>query len=228
MASSRNNEEKSWTDLAKDAAELAASAVSKVGKTVSSAVRSLVPQEQQRKQQPSQRQRSYGSADGDYGKLNPWERERGSVGMGDSLIGGLLGRAAGAMLGGAMRQLQNQQEQAEELREHALRVMQSDRSLRSRLGGSISPAPGGSSTSTSSQYINGRSTTTTTLQFFVRSSSGQQGLASVQQAVGEGGSDVTIKVQLPNGQVVQVDGSGGGSSSSIEGDVIDVEVREVR
>ena len=36
------------------------------------------------------------------------------------------------------------------------------------------------------------------------------------------------QVQLPNGQVVQVDGSGGGSSSSIEGDVIDVEVREVR
>ncbi len=31
--------------------------------------------------------------------------------MGDGLVGGLLGRAAGAMLGGAMRQLQNQQEQ---------------------------------------------------------------------------------------------------------------------
>lgn len=37
------------------------------------------------------------------------------MGMGDSLIGGLLGRAAGAMLGGAMRQLQNQQEQVHPL-----------------------------------------------------------------------------------------------------------------
>ncbi len=33
--------------------------------------------------------------------------------------------------------------QAEALREHALRVMQSDSRLRSRLGGSISTAPGG-------------------------------------------------------------------------------------
>lgn len=39
------------------------------------------------------------------------ERERGSIGLGEGLIGGVLGRAAGAMLGGAMRQLQNQQEQ---------------------------------------------------------------------------------------------------------------------
>ncbi|EIE23588.1 hypothetical protein COCSUDRAFT_53399 [Coccomyxa subellipsoidea C-169] len=226
MASSRNNEEKSWSEIAKDAAELAASAVSKVGKSISSAVRSLVPQEQQQKQQPLRPQRSYGRSEGDYGKLNPWERERGSLGMGDGLVGGLLGRAAGAMLGGAMRQLQNQQEQAEALREHALRVMQSDSRLRSRLGGSISPAPGGSSTSTSSQYINGRSTTTTTLQFFVRSSSGQQGLASVQQTVGDTGSDVIIKVQLPNGQVIQVDGSG--SDGVVGGDVIDVEVRDVR
>ena len=37
------------------------------------------------------------------------------MGLGDSLIGGLLGRAAGAMLGGAMRQLQNQQEQVHPL-----------------------------------------------------------------------------------------------------------------
>lgn len=34
------------------------------------------------------------------------------------------------------------------------------------------------------------------------------------------------QVQLPNGQVIQVDGAGG--DSSMGGDVIDVEVRDVR
>ncbi|BDA47500.1 hypothetical protein COCOBI_10-3480 [Coccomyxa sp. Obi] len=228
MASSRNSEEKSWSELAKDAANLAASAVSKVGKSVSNVVRSLVPapQEQQRRQPPSRPQRSYGNAEGDYGKLNPWERERGGLGIGEGLVGGLLGRAAGAMLGGAMRQLQDQYKQTEALREYALTRMQSDSRITSRLGGSIAPGTGGSSTSTSSSYINGRSTTVTTLQFYVRGSSGQQALASVQEAVSNASSDVVIKVQLPNGQVIEVDG--GGSDSSMGGDVIDVEVRDVR
>jgi hypothetical protein len=40
------------------------------------------------------------------------ERERGSsVGLADSLVGGILGRAAGAVFSGAMRQLQDQQQQ---------------------------------------------------------------------------------------------------------------------
>lgn len=55
-----------------DAADLAASAVAKVGKSVSSAVRSLVPQQQQQKQPPPRPQRGYGRQDGDYVKLNPW------------------------------------------------------------------------------------------------------------------------------------------------------------
>ena len=37
---------------------------------------------------------------------------------------------------------------------------------------------------------------------------------------------VYVQVQLPNGQVIEVDGSGGGSG--VEGDIIDVEVRNVR
>ena len=51
-----------------------------------------------------------------------------------------------------------------------------------------------SSQSTSSSWVNGRSTTTTTLQFYVAGSSGRQALASVRESRSDGGSKVSVQV----------------------------------
>ncbi|CAK0783198.1 hypothetical protein CVIRNUC_006397 [Coccomyxa viridis] len=230
MASSRGQEEKSWSDLASDAAGLAKSAIGKLGRTLSDTVTALVPQSREdppRRVSPRQR---YGRGDNEYGRMYPWEREQGSTGLAEGLMGGLVGRAVGGMLGGMAKQLQQQQQQAADLRQQALHAVQRDRQVQAHLGRDISLGPGGSSTSTSSSWVNGCSATTTTLQFYVAGSSGRQALASVRETTsGNGGSSTSVQVQLPTGEVLDIDGSdSGGGSSGMSGDVIDVEVRDVR
>lgn len=56
-----------------DAAEVAKSALSKVGKSVTNAARALIPQETDKRDTPPARPPgSYGRADGNFGALNPW------------------------------------------------------------------------------------------------------------------------------------------------------------
>ena len=56
-----------------DAVGVARSALSKLGKSVSQAVGSLVPTEQQETRPPPRPpQRGYGRSNGNYGQLNPW------------------------------------------------------------------------------------------------------------------------------------------------------------
>ncbi|CAL5220880.1 g2969 [Coccomyxa viridis] len=230
MASSRGSDDKSWSELASEAAGVAKSALGKLGQTISDTVTALVPQRKQAPPQRSSQRQRYGRSDNEYGRLYPWERDQGSSGLTEGLMGGLVGRAMGGMLGGVARQLQQQQQQAADLRQQALHAVQGDRRVQAQLGRDISVGPGGSSQSTSSSWVNGQSTTTTTLQFNVVGSSGRQALTSVRESSsGSRGSRVSVQVQLPTGDVIDIDGSGGGGGSSISSeDIIDVEVRNVR
>ena len=93
-----------------DAAELAKGALSKLGRTVSSVLGSvspLPPQETHGRTQPR------GTAERPLDVPPLWGGRRGGGGLvpGGGLLGGMLGRILASTLGGAMEQLQAQQQQ---------------------------------------------------------------------------------------------------------------------
>ncbi|KAK9828396.1 hypothetical protein WJX81_003744 [Elliptochloris bilobata] len=203
---SKPPEEKSWVELAGEAAELAKGALAKIGKTVSSALSAITPLPPQERQPPERPKSSFGQP--------PWGGGRGGgLASGGGLLGGMLGRIVAATLGGAMEQLQQQQAQAQDLQARALTLLQSDERVRQRLGGSVSVAPGGLSTRGSVQSMNGRSTRTLAVDFPVVGPSGRFAAASVVQRQGAttvGLETLEVSLQLPGGEVLQVTGGGKG------------------
>ncbi|PSC71395.1 hypothetical protein C2E20_5367 [Micractinium conductrix] len=214
MASNRGGD-KSWSEIAAEAAELGKDLVKKVGNSVTKAVAAIVPSEKQ-EERPSQRERERGRQD----------VYRPEDAFGGGLVGGLISKAVGGMLRSAVsalgEQMRQAAEQAADVQDRAARIIEGSAKLRSRLGGDVRVLPPVSQSSMSSS-VNGRMTKTVTLLMPVVGAGGQTAQAQVQFAEGEGASGgLTVAVRLPNGEVVQLDG---GSSPSAQ--TIDVEWRSV-
>lgn len=215
---SRRDDEPSWSDIASEAGQVAKDLVKKLGSSVSKAAgkvaEAIVPSEE--KEAPVER------------------RERGRRGdvyrpedaFGGGLVGGLLGRAVGGMLRSAVgalgEQMRQAQEQVADVQDRATRIIETNSRLRDALGGSVRAQPPVSQSSMS-QSINGRMSKTVTLIMPVVGSRGMA-QAQVQYVEGgnSGGDQLTVSVRLPNGQVINLDGS-----SMAAGKTIDVEWREV-
>lgn len=97
------------------------------------------------------------------------------LGLGGGLVGGLLGRAAGAVLRSAVKglgeQMRQAQEQVADVQDRAARIIESSSKLRQALGGSVQAMPPVSQSSMS-QSINGRMTKTVTLLLPVAGANG--------------------------------------------------------
>lgn len=209
--------DKSWSDIAAEAAELGKDLVKKVGSSVSKAVESIIPSEEKAPEPPT-RQR---------------ERQRGGdvfrpedLGFGGGLVGGLLGKAVGGLLrsalGGLGEQLRQAAEQVADVQDRAARLIEGNSKLRGKLGGSVQVMPPISQSSMSSS-INGKMAKTVTLVMPVMGANGTNAQAQVQYQEGDGAADeLTVVVRMPNGEVVKLDGA-----SSPAAQTIDVEWRTV-
>ncbi|EFN54338.1 hypothetical protein CHLNCDRAFT_135584 [Chlorella variabilis] len=194
--------------------------VKKVGKSVSEvaskAVEALAPSEEKqervarRESERRQREEIYRPED---------------AGFGGGLVGGLLGKAVGSMLRGAVgalgEQLREAQEQVADVQARAARVIESSSQLRQKLGGSVQVGAAFSQSS-STAIINGRTSRRVTLLMPV-AGGGRVAQAQVQYVEGDTTADqLSIAVRLPSGEVVQLDGG-----SSPGGQIIDVSWQSV-
>ncbi|PRW59807.1 hypothetical protein C2E21_1565 [Chlorella sorokiniana] len=216
---SRRDDEPSWGDIASEAGQVAKDLVKKLGSTVGKAAskvaEAIVPSEE--KEAPVDRRA---------------RERRGDVyrpedAFGGGLVGGLLGRAVGGMLRSAVgalgEQMRQAQEQVADVQDRATRIIESNSRLQDAMGGSMRAQPPVSQSSMS-QNINGRMSKTVTLIMPVVGSGGRIAQAQVQYVEGgsSGTDQLTVSVRLPNGQVINLDGS-----SMAAGKTIDVEWREV-
>ncbi|GAB4821872.1 hypothetical protein N2152v2_008918 [Parachlorella kessleri] len=226
LASRRDNGDKSWGDIAEEAKEVAKDFARKVGSGISGAIAKVLPSEEERAIKHSEQE----------------ERARRELyrgpGVEGGIFSGLLGRAVGRMLQGALgavgEQLRQAAEQVADVQSRAVAMIESDPRVRDRLGGSVQClAP--MSQSSMTQSINGRVSRVVTLVLPVV---GAGGRAAAQAEVrwvenaDAAGEQLSVTVRLPSGEVVRVDGGGRGgssrsSSSSSKGNTIDVEWREV-
>ena len=150
--------------------------------------------------------------------------------FGGGLVGGLMSRAVGGLLRGALGMIEGQlaaaQEQAEGVQSRAAAVIEGSARLRERLGGPVRVLePMAQSSMTS--IINGRSTRTITLLLPVVGADGRAAQAQVDYAEGAGADGLQVVVQLPSGETLDLSGGGGGGGPGGGGGTIDVEWRTV-
>ncbi|KAI3435896.1 hypothetical protein D9Q98_001954 [Chlorella vulgaris] len=226
--------DKSWSEIAAEAAQLGTDLAKKVGSTVtntvSKAVEALLPsdspqsQEQKRESERLQRVESERRRQQDI-----FQPPEGAFGGG--LMGGLLNKAVGSMLRSAVGALEGQlreaEEQTAEVEDRAARLITGSSKLRQRLGAvRVGPAMARSSSMTS---INGRASSQVTLVLPVEGERGQVAQAQVQYVAGGSAvaDQLSVAVQLPNGEVVELGGGGSSGSSGGSGQVIDVDWKSV-
>lgn len=216
---SRSGGDKSWSEIASEAASVGKDLLKKVGSTVSSAVEkvsdAIVSQREEREPPVASQPRRRG------------REELGDWAGGGGLLGGLVGRAVGGLVGGAIREMGKQMQQAaqqsEEIRSRAAAVIETSSQVRNRLGPGVRvglPV----SQSSMTQVINGVSSRRVTLLLPVSSS---RGPAQADVSFVEGGQagregDLSIRLRLPSGEVLDVNVAGG-----YAGKTIDVEWREL-
>lgn len=208
--------EKSWSEIAAEAAELGKDLVKKVGSSVSKAVEVIVPS-QREEERPTRRESQRGRED----VYRPED-----LGFGGGLVGGLLGRAVGGMLRSAVgamgEQLRQAAEQVADVQERAARVIENNGRVRSLLGSPVRVLPPVSQSSMT-QSINGRTSRTITLLMPVVGPTGTTAQAQVKYVEGDAATqELNVSVRLPSGEVVRLDGA-----SAAAGQTIDVEWRSV-
>mmetsp|Transcript_27085 Transcript_27085/g.48278 ORF Transcript_27085/g.48278 Transcript_27085/m.48278 type:complete len:295 (-) Transcript_27085:170-1054(-) len=210
----RGDDDKSWSEIAGEAAGALKSAAKKAGNSLQKALGQdeATKLERQRRKEHEEMQKA--------------------PDLGQVFGGGLVGRMAGAMLGSALKGLGEQMEkagrEAASIQNQARDAIEADRRVVEALGGSVQVG-GPISQSSMSSSINGRTTKQVSLILPVM---GQRGVAQAQVEASEGEegiSQLKIQVRLPSGETVSVDGSGGvgGGSSGGSGRVIDAEWREL-
>lgn len=208
---------KSWSEIAADAADVAKSALTKIKDTAASVVGGLSPRRPQEKDLPEYRPRS--EADFPVPK--------------DLFGGGIMGRMMGGLVTSAIKAVSEQvaasAKESNAAYNEAARKLRSSSKLKSRLGDAIEVGPA-LSQSVSSAYINGRSSKQIQLLVPVYGVGGRaaQAVVQVQEAAGQP-RNFDITVRLPEGDSVRITGSGDDDSGSGEaGRTIDVEYWEVK
>lgn len=204
--------DKSWGEIAEEAAVVAKDVASKVTSGVSKVLASLSPTsesaEQQQRRRPVRRPR------------DDTDEVMSQLG----LPGGLLGRALGKVVGGVFQQIGAQlQETAAEVadvQQRAARIIEGNAAVRAQLGGDVQVLPA-TSNAAMREDINGRRRVVVTLMLPVVGPGGRRAQAEVRSEVGSRGGDLRVRVMLPNGQVVNLDEE----AAAAAGQTIDVEYR---
>ncbi len=142
---------------------------------------------------------------------------------------GLLGRAAGALIGRGVKavasQLRSAAAQTEAVHAQASALVEADARVAAALGSPVRCGPP-FAVSSSSQSINGVTTSSMSLQMMVEGATGRVAPVEVQESNGR----TVTRVRLPQGDVT-IDGRAGGGRSGSgggAGQIIDVEARDVR
>lgn len=215
--------DKSWGEIAADAADVAKSVFSKIKDTASSI---LTPA-------PTTKPTEEASSSSASRKPAPRQTpdDLGLSTGGGGLLPNLVGRAMGGLISGALssltKQLQEAAKEQQGVYEEAAERIRTSAKLRTRLGNvTVGPLM---SQSSSSSSINGRVTKQIVLLMPVYGAGGDGGTAQVAVTEGPQGRSMQISVRTSDGAVVVVDdgGSGGGGPGG-RGSVIDVEYREVK
>lgn len=221
-----NKDDKSWGEIADEAASLAKNVAGKVTQSVTGLLGGLLPSTKGSTQEVKVVDPKKEAGEALYQRGNELGREL--------FGGGLMGRAMGGLVGRALRSvgegLAEASRQAEEVQAQAAAAIESDSRVRSALGGSCqvgSPM----SQSSMTQVINGRSSRRVSLVMPVQGANGRMAQAQVEftDSSETTAQDLTATVRLPDGTTVRIKGggSGGGSSSYAAGQTIDVEWREL-
>jgi len=204
FGSRREDENKSWSELAEEAADVAKAVVGKIIKTGQEIAKS--------------------GSKGGKEKLKRKEDEEGRLLRPGEMFGGLMGRTVGSLIGSVFRGLSEQlaetQRQTRDVYAEAADRVQKSEEIRSALGSVTCGAP--FSQSSSSQSINGVITKRTALEFPV---SGTRGSGMVQVDATEDADrirNIRINVRLSSGRTIRVE-----SDRSSEGRTIDVDWKDV-
>ena len=226
-----DGDEKSWSDIADDAAKVAKTFVKKLGVGALDAVAGLIkkPTGSASPPTPSQRQReqraqrppdagTWGGSSG-WGVARDDDRPPVNVGPLASPLGGLLG----GLLGQLAQGLASASRDANSLRADALAALSSDPSVSRAFGGRVVALPGPTSQSSSTASINGVRTRVVAVSFGVTGPAGS-GVAEASAREGAAGRSLRVRVRTPRGAVLDVTGGGGGGGGD---GVIDVDWREV-
>lgn len=227
FATGKQDNEKSWGDIAAEAADVAKSVFDKVKSGASAAIEAFKPPKTPL-EQPRDEDRSRGPLKG---------RQGGDAPLAPLFGDGLLARAVGGMVAGALRGLGEQLEkQARETRgvyEDAAVAIRGCPEVAARLGGAVSVG-GPMSQSSSSSNINGRVTKRVVMVLPVSGPNGAFAQAQVISTETSGAPAATdIKVVMPTGESIQVSGGSGGSGGGRKryvqtGEVIDAEYTDVK
>jgi len=208
----RDDDDKSWSEIASQAAGALKSAAKKVGKGVQKALGQDEATKLERQQKKARE-----------------ELER-PPDLGQLVGGGLVGRMAGAMLGSAVKAMGEQMAAAgravADVENRARDAIESDSRVLDLMGGRVEVGPPMSQSSMSSS-VNGRVTKQVTLLLPVSGARGR-GQAEVVASEGEEGiTQMRIQVRTPDGSTVAVDGSGGSGKHASTGRVIDAEWKDL-
>jgi hypothetical protein len=140
---------------------------------------------------------------------------------------GLLGKAAGALLGAGVKaiagQIRNAAAETEAAHAQAAALVERDARVAAALGGPVRCGPP-FAVSSSSSSVNGVSSSSTSLQFMVEGATGRVAPVEVQVT---NGRNTTARVRLPTGDVV-LGSSGGGGGRGGSGTIIDVDEADYR
>eukprot|EP00775_Hariotina_reticulata_P004602 gene4602-4856_t len=215
----KGSEDKSWSEIAAEAADVVKSVVNKVKDTASSALHRI-------KQKPSDstpaRQQQQQSV---YGRTEDRPLPMTFPG-GGGLLGGLVGGLVNTAIKGIAEQLEKSAQDSRSVSENAAERISSSYQVKQRLGEVTVGLP--MSQSVASQSVNGRTSKTISLLLPLYNAAG----APVAQA----------QVRMPAGDSISLDddnddddsGSSGGSktrskvTSSPAGEVIDAEFRDLK
>ncbi|KAI8469470.1 MAG: hypothetical protein J3K34DRAFT_393961 [Monoraphidium minutum] len=228
-ATGGRGDEKSWGEIAADAAGVAKSVLGKVASGASAALKAI--------------SKPRGGPPGGHRPPPPPPQPPALLSpFGD----GLLGRAAGGLLAaaaaGVARQMERQAAAARGVYEDAAAAVRSSPEVAAALGGAVSVGPAASQSSASSS-VNGRVTKRVAMVLPVSGAGGRVAQAHVVSSEAPGAPASTeITVVLPSGESIRVplgggggggggSGGGGGGRGGYQqqgGDVIDAEYTDVR
>jgi len=210
-----DDDEKSWSEVAEEASHTAKSVFNKLV----SSVKKIAGQDEQSKLERQRRKEQE--------ELSKPPDLSGLFG------GGLLGRAAGSMLGSAIKAVGDQMaeagRQAEGIRQRATSAIEASSAVREHLGSGVQVGPP-MSQSTMSSSINGRVSKTVSLIMPVVGSRGTAQAIVEATESGDSVSDMNIQVRMPSGAIVNVrdTGDGPGGPGGASGRIIDAEWKEVQ
>ncbi|KIZ04794.1 hypothetical protein MNEG_3161 [Monoraphidium neglectum] len=227
-ATGKQDGEKSWVEIASEAAGVAKSVFDKV-KSGASAALQAVTKPKDAAAPSDRRQEQWGRA-----PLQQQQQQQQSP-LAPLFGDGLLGRAVGGLVASAVKglgeQMERQAREAQGLYEDAAAAIRASPEVAARMGGAVTVGPAISQSSSSSS-VNGRVTKRVSLILPVTGPGRSMAQAQVVSSEGPGTVSTTdIVVVLPGGDSIRVAGGrgGGGRPGAYQqgGVVIDAEFQDI-